>query len=119
MQLAASDFRIDLSLNFLSLLVSGAIALALIWYLVLILSPMIDAEPARAEEPSTTLDHDVMGPPASAAIETLPDLIPAIRPPAYVRNALTVFRCEAGGRVTYTDRPCERGGMRVLQLRPN
>ena len=40
MHLAASDFRIDLSLNFLSLVVSGAIALALVWYLVLILSPL-------------------------------------------------------------------------------
>lgn len=119
MYLAASDFRIDLSLNFLSLLVSGAIALALVWYLVVILSPMIDTEPAQAAEWTATVDHQDMGPPASAASESLPELLPETRPPAFVRNALTVFRCEAQGRVTYTDRPCERGGMRVLQLRPN
>ena len=119
MQLAASEFRIDLSLNFLSLLVSGAIVLALIWYLVVILSPMIDDGQTHAAGPAA-VDHDDMGPPASAAIEGPLDLVPAMQQPrALVWNALTVFRCEAQGRVTYTDRPCERGGMRVLQLRPN
>jgi hypothetical protein len=119
MHLAASDFRIDLSLNFLSLLVSGAIALALVWYLFVILSPMIDTESMQASESVATVDHEDIGPPASAAIDRLAAFVPETRPPAYVRNALTVFRCEAQGRVTYTDRPCERGGMRVLQLRPN
>lgn len=118
MQLAAPEFRIDLSLNFLSLLVSGAIALILVWYLVVIISPTISAESERVIEPATTPDLGEMGPPASAAIDTLPRLLP-LPQPAFVWNALTVFRCEVQGRVTYTDRPCERGGMRVLQLRPN
>jgi len=118
MQLAAPEFRIDLSLNFLSLLVSGAIALALVWYLVVILRPLTDAETAPAVEPAKTANQGDMGPPAWAAMDTLPRLLP-MQQPAFVWNALTVFRCEVQGRVTYTDRPCERGGMRVLQLRPN
>jgi hypothetical protein len=27
-----------------------------------------------------------------------------------------VYRCEADGRVTYSDRPCERGRARVVPL---
>jgi len=109
MHLAASDFRIDLSLNFLSLVVSGAIALALVWYLVLILSPLVASSTA----------HDAsgdVGPPAWAAVDGVPGLSPASPARPKVASVVTVFRCESQGRVTYADRPCEHGGVRVLRL---
>ena len=112
MHLAASDFRIDLSLNFLSLVVSGAIALALVWYLVLILSPLASSGGPDA------IAHDAsgdVGPPAWAAVD-VPALSPASPAMPKVASVVTVFRCESQGRVTYADRPCEHGGVRVLRL---
>jgi hypothetical protein len=112
MHIAASDFRIDLSLNFLSLVVSGAIALALVWYLVLILSPL------ASDSPGVTT-HDAsgdVGPPAWAAVDGLPGISAASPAMPKVASVVTVFRCESQGRVTYADRPCEHGGVRVLRL---
>jgi len=111
MHLAASDFRIDLSLNFLSLVVSGAIALALVWYLVLILSPLVASD--------SPIVHDAsgeVGPPAWAAVDGLHGPSPALPAMPKVASVVTVFRCESQGRVTYADRPCEHGGVRVLRL---
>jgi hypothetical protein len=119
MHAITSDFRVDLSLHVLSLSVGGAIALALIWHLVILLSPLIEF---RAAQIPAVTDVQVAeaGPPAWAAMEDFPE------PPAEFSTAPLsepthdmVFRCEAGGRVTYTDRPCERGDMRVLRLRRN
>jgi hypothetical protein len=109
MHLAASDFRIDVSLNFLSLVVSGAIALALVWYLVLILSPLVSSGGAATSANDASGD---VGPPAWAAVG-VPAMSPAM---PQVASVVTVFRCESQGRVTYADRPCEHGGMRVLRL---
>ena len=112
MHIAASDFRIDLSLNFLSLVVSGAIALALVWYLVLILSPLASDSPG-VTTPDASGD---VGPPAWAAVDGLPGLSAASPAMPKVASVVTVFRCESQGRVTYADRPCEHGGVRVLRL---
>jgi hypothetical protein len=108
MLVATSDPQFDLSLRFLSLVVSGAIVGALLWYLVLILQPL--AYFSRGE----------VGPPSWAA---MPEVVAALPPVTLVdatersaAPAATVFRCEIDGSVTYTDRPCDRGGMRVLRL---
>ena len=110
----ASDFRIDLSLNFLSLVVSGTIALALVWYLVLILSPLVAADhPAALHNPTMVGE---VGPPAWAAVDSTPVVrhdLPAL---PRMASVFTVFRCESQGRVTYADRPCEQGGVRMLRL---
>ncbi|HTN48273.1 MAG TPA: hypothetical protein VMK32_02465 [Burkholderiaceae bacterium] len=113
MHLAASDFRIDLSLNFLSLIVSGAIALALVWYLFLILSPLAGAVGPTVL--STGVSEEV-GPPAWAAVDSTPALPTALPVLPRMASVVTVFRCESHGRVTYADRPCEQGGVRVLRL---
>jgi len=110
---AASDFRIDLSLNFLSLIVSGTIALALVWYLILILSPLVAAD--RPGQLSPTAVGEV-GPPAWAAVDSAPVVqhdLPAL---PRMASVFTVFRCESQGRITYADRPCDHGGVRVLRL---
>jgi hypothetical protein len=119
MHAITSDFRVDLSLHVLSLSVGGAIALALVWHLVILLSPLIEF---RAAPIPAVADFQVTqaGPPAWAAMEDVPEPLaelPAAPLPAATQDM--VFRCEAGGRVTYTDRPCERGDMRVLRLRRN
>ena len=128
MQLAAPDPRIDLSLRFLSLLVSGAIASALVWYLFILIEPWIDLKRWQGETPIVALDPlstlaphlsggaDEVGPPASAALR---DNALATGPVQLFAPAFTVFRCELRGRVTYADQPCERGGMRVLRLPRN
>jgi hypothetical protein len=111
MHVAASDFRVDLSLHFLSLLVAGAITLALVWYLVVILTP------PRAEDwaPAPIADSADVGPPAWVALDAVPPLRPTAVP-TLGSEVVTVFRCDAQGRVTYTDHPCEHGGERVLRL---
>jgi len=116
MRLAAADSRFDLSLRFLSLVVSGAIALALVWHFAGALAPLMrlgeaPLPTARTEAPMALLD--VFGPPAWAA---QPDAAWAAEQPSTRTPAVTVFRCEQHGRVTYADKPCEQGGMRVLRL---
>jgi hypothetical protein len=125
MDIAASDPRIDASLSFLSLLVSGAIALALLWYLFVLIEPWIDLERWQGATPIIELDPlstmaphrdgaDVeVGPPASAALRGGPFIGAPVQ---LIAPAFTVFRCELKGRVTYTDQPCDAGGMRVLRL---
>jgi hypothetical protein len=115
MHAISSDFRVDLSFHALSVLVAGAIAVALIWHLIILLTPLSER---RLESSTAGLEVTEPGPPAWAAMGNLPE--PAVRALAaesLVATHVTVFRCDADGRVTYTDRPCERGGMRVLRLR--
>ncbi len=108
MLVATSDPQFDLSLRFLSLLVSGAIVAALLWYLVLILQPL------------ASFGGGEVGPPAWAAMpeaaSAFPVALPAATPERRGTAAITVFRCEVDGSVTYADRPCDRGGVRVLRL---
>ena len=108
MLVATSDPQFDLSLRFLSLVVSGAIVASLVWYLVLILQPLAN------------FDRGEVGPPAWAAMPYAgrfsPDFGAAAAPARNSATALTVFRCEVDGSVTYADRPCDRGGVRVLRL---
>lgn len=115
MQLAAPDTRFDLSLRFLSLVVSGAIALALVWHFAGALAPLMrlgDAPlPAPAHESSSALE--LSGPPDWASQPEAADA-PAER--SAQAPVVTVFRCERQGSVTYSDRPCDRGGQRVLKL---
>jgi len=117
MHLAAPDSRFDLSLRFLSLVVSGAIALALLWHFAGTLAPLMrlgaaPLPPAHAEAPMSV--QDAFGPPAWAA---QPDAAWSAGEQSATRTAfVTVFRCEQHGRVTYADKPCEQGGMRVLRL---
>jgi hypothetical protein len=118
MQLAAPDFRIDLSLHFLSLLVSGAIALALIWYLVVILSPLVGDDAPLATAPAIASASEEVGPPAWVALDHRPPLLITAVPPV-TSTVVTVFRCEANGQITYADHPCERGGVRILRLPVN
>lgn len=108
----ASDFRFDLSLGFLSLLVGGAIAVALLWYLIVLLQPVL-APQAPASAPATATDF---GPPAWAGLDE--SLLAQLRivPALPALPVITVFRCEARGRVSYGDQPCAAGDMRVLLL---
>jgi hypothetical protein len=119
MHLATPDFRVDLSLHLLSVLVSGAIALALLWHLVVLLSPMLDFRTPTDSAQTAELGYDEAGPPAWAAAEEFPAAAQETLPPPRAITHFTVFRCVANGDVTYTDRPCERGGMRVLRLPRN
>lgn len=123
MHAAASDPRLDVSLHFLSVVVSGAIALALLWFLYVGVSPWLALERWGGAVPVVELDPlsttgleivtDDVGPPASAARREAPWFGPPVR---LIAPAFTVFRCELAGSVTYTDKPCPRGGVRVVQL---
>jgi hypothetical protein len=125
MDIAASDPRIDASLRFLSLLVSGAIAMAVLWYVFVLIEPWLDLERWQGATPIVALDplstiapyrggtDEEVGPPASAAMRAGPFVNAPVQ---LMAPAYTVFRCELRGRVTYADQPCDRGGMRVLRL---
>jgi hypothetical protein len=122
MHAAASDLRLDFSLRFLNILVSGAIALVLLWFIAMLLEPWLDVQRLRNVVPivepdplstrtvAAALASEQVGPPATAAAPM------STAPVQLIAPAFTVFRCELRGRVTYADQPCERGGMRVLRL---
>jgi hypothetical protein len=128
MHAAASDPRLDVSLRFLSLLVSGAIALSLLWFLYVLVEPWIDlrhlngvtpiVEPDPLATQSARYDElgEEVGPPSWAARLDAPLSSAKAH---LIAPAFTVFRCELRGRVTYADQPCDRGGMRVLRLPRN
>jgi hypothetical protein len=114
MRLAAPDFRFDLSFGLLSLLVGGAIAGALTWYLAVLLMPLVPLLPRDA---APAVRDEFVGPPAWVAIDDAPLLQLRLAAPALPALPLvTVFRCDAGGRVSYGDQPCPAGDMRVLHL---
>lgn len=113
MHLAAADSRFDLSLRFLSLVVSGAIALALVWHFAGALAPLMKLGDAPLPLPAYESNAlELIGPPvwASQPEDVTPTAEGARAP------AVTVFRCEQRGSVTYSDKPCDRGGQRVLRL---
>jgi hypothetical protein len=115
MHLASSDLRVDISLNLLTLVVAGAIALALLWQLVILLD-----RPARPDVPamlySAATAFDDAGPPSWAAeVESQVPARDSANPPLSLPRG-SVFRCNASGRITYSDRPCDRGEVRVLRL---
>ncbi len=115
MHLAAADSRFDLSLRFLSLVVSGAIALALAWHFAGVLTPLMRLGDAPLPLPAVRLSSalELIGPPAWAS---QPEAVtPALEHGDARAPAVTVFRCEQRGSVTYSDRPCDRGGQRVLR----
>lgn len=119
MQLATPDIRVDLSLHLLSTLVSAAIALALLWQLVVLVSPLIDFRGTAQPVLAADAGDDEAGPPAWATTAEPTATGQQTVPQPQATTYFTVFRCEANGGVTYTDRPCERGGMRVLRLPRN
>lgn len=114
---AAADSRFDLSLRFLSLLVSGALVLALVWHFAGALTPLmrLGEAPLPAPRNAQLALLDAFGPPAWAASPSHAGPPASAAPPARTPS-VTVFRCEQHGHVTYADRPCDQGGMRVLQL---
>ena len=112
MHIAASDFRIDLSLNFLSL---GRVrrhrtGTGLV--------PGPDPEPAHRDSPGVprTMHRGMSGRPHGQRSMASPGISAASPAMPKVASVVTVFRCESQGRVTYADRPCEHGGVRVLRL---
>jgi len=123
MHAAATDPRLDVSLRFLSIVVSSAIALALLWFLYVLAGPLLHLERWSEAVPVVELDPlstqgtavatDTVGPPSTAARWDAPWMGPPVR---LVAPAFTAFRCELAGRVTYSDKPCARGGVRVVQL---
>jgi hypothetical protein len=123
MHAAATDPRLDVSLRFLSYVVSSAIALALLWFVYLHIGRWLDLERWSEAVPIVELDPlstqgapigtDDVGPPVTAARWDAPWIGPPVR---LIAPAFTVFRCEFAGRVTYSDKPCARGGIRVVKL---
>jgi hypothetical protein len=115
MHLTAADFRFDLSFGLLSLLVGGSIGVALIWYLIVLLQPLVLRDAPVAARPFVAL-NEMVGPPSWAAVDDRALLSVATLPALPALPFITIFRCEAGGRVSYGDQPCDVGGMRVMHL---
>jgi hypothetical protein len=100
----ASDRQFDLTLQLLTLLVSGAIAITLVY---LAFTWMTKPQPDRGD----------VGPPRWAAMpESLIDpwqLEFDTDLPTVPRTGI-VYRCDRNGRVSYADRPCPDGRVRLL-----
>jgi hypothetical protein len=102
---ATSDRQFDLALNLLTMIVSGAIAVSVIYFAITLMAPK--SPPDRGD----------VGPPRWAA---MPEILiepwqldfDAELPP--LSGTGTVYRCDRNGRVTYSDRPCIDGRVRLL-----
>jgi hypothetical protein len=114
MLVATADPRIDIALRSLTAAVSGAIVATLFWYLFVLLAPYTGFSREEVGPPAWAAGVDTAAMEPSSAEAALPEA-PVVQVPSR-SSVVTVYRCEAGGRVTYTDRPCDRGGMRVLRL---
>lgn len=103
--LVASDRQFDLALNLLTLLVSGAIAVSAIYFAITLMAPK--SPPDRGD----------VGPPRWAAMPEILiepwqlELDPVLPP---LPGAGTVYRCDRNGRVSYSDRPCSDGLVRIV-----
>jgi hypothetical protein len=67
-------------------------------------------------------DRGDVGPPAWAAMSDVllsPPRIELDSTLSTLPSLLTIYRCEHGGDVTYSDRPCPLGRVRALKLRPS
>jgi hypothetical protein len=102
--LVASDRQFDFALQLLTLVVSGAIAISLLY---LAFTLVTKPQPDRGD----------VGPPRWAAMpESLIDpwhLDIDTGLPPLPRNGV-VYRCDRNGRVSYGDRPCPDGRVRLL-----
>lgn len=101
--LFASDRQLDLTLHVLTLVVSTALVVALAYLLVSSLAPPVPA------------DRGDVGPPSWAAMPEVFAVEPRFKA-AYSTLGPLVYRCESDGRVSYSDRPCPRGRIRVMPL---
>lgn len=108
-----SDRRVDLALNMLTLLVSGALV-ATLAYLVL----------TWVRPTQVVSDRGDVGPPAWAAMSEARwnppriDLeLPRVELELPLPYGLAIYRCEYRGEVTYSDRPCLVGRVRQTSLR--
>ena len=98
-----SDRQLDLTLHVLTLVVSSALVVALAYLLVSSLSP------------SGPADRGDVGPPSWAAMPEVFAVSPRFTAAYSPLNPL-VYRCESDGRISYSDRPCPRGRVRVVPL---
>ena len=119
----SSDRHVDVALNLLTLVVSGALLASVAWLLLMWLHPA-----------TVVTDHGDVGPPAWAS---MPDgLLSPIRevrlptremllgaPKLEFDFALPylpkIYRCEHRGQVTYSDGPCTVGRVRALSPHPS
>lgn len=102
---ATSDRQFDLALNLLTMIVSGAIVVSVIYFAIALATPK--SPPDRGD----------VGPPLWAAmpeilIEPWQLELDSILPP--LPGSGTVYRCDRNGRVSYGDRPCVDGRVRLL-----
>lgn len=98
-----SDRQFDLTLHFLSLVVGSALLVALALLLVSSLAPSVPA------------DRGDVGPPAWAAMPEV-FVVPPRFAASFSQLGPRVYRCDVDGRISYSDRPCERGRARVVPL---
>jgi hypothetical protein len=97
------DRQLDLTLHVLTLVVSSALVAALAYLLVSSLAPPVPA------------DRGDVGPPSWAAMPEVFAIAPRYTVATSPLGPL-VYRCETDGRVSYADRPCPRGRVRVVPL---
>ena len=103
----SSDRHVDVVLNLLTLIVSGALAAAAA---VLVFTWLQPAPPPA--------DRGDVGPPAWASMSEVLLNPPRLEFDFPLPYGVTIYRCEHLGRVTYSDRPCVVGRVRALSLRP-
>lgn len=100
----SSDRHVDLALNLLTMVVTGALLATLTYLVFMWLRPMAVA------------DRGDVGPPAWASMSGV-----LLAPPRldFDFHLPTIYRCEHRGEVTYSDRPCPPGRGRAVAIRPS
>jgi hypothetical protein len=112
-----SDRRVDLALNMLTLLVSGALLATLAYLVFMWLRPSpVVSDRGDVGPPAWAAMSDVLATPARLEFD-LPLPMPRVEFELPLPYGLAIYRCEHRGEVTYSDRPCLSGRVRPLSIR--
>jgi hypothetical protein len=102
----SADRHVDLALNLLTLVVTGALVTTLAYLLFMWVRPIAIA------------DRGDVGPPTWASMSEL--LAPhRLEFEFQLPHLPVIYRCEYRGEVTYSDRPCKAGRVSAVAIRPS
>jgi hypothetical protein len=102
----SSDRHVDVALNVLTLVVSGALCATLAYLTLTWVRP-----------PLTQADRGDIGPPVWAAMSDALRSMPKADFDLRLPSSPAIYRCEYRGHVTYTDRPCTTSRGRAQPIR--
>lgn len=102
----SSDRHVDLALNLLTMVVGGALLATVAYLMFMWIRPGLPVS-----------DRTDVGPPVWASMPAALLAPPRLEFEFQLPGLPAIYRCEHGGRVTYSDRPCSSGQAGALSDR--